>query len=120
MVVDALLVTIAADGTRVGDRAWGRRNGDVSGGLGIDHGDGVDAGQDGTISLGAAAETPPFLCLRAPTKTSRPRGTVAVPTTPLEAASRAVVDPAGTLDTPTGTTLRFGIRAALARIAPTP
>lgn len=51
----------------------------------------------------------------------RPRGTVATPTTPLAEASGAVVDAAGTLDTPTGTTPGAGaFDAALVRIAPTP
>jgi hypothetical protein len=165
LVVDALLVKFAPDGSLAWDRAWGGRSGDVSGGVAVaadgtalwsgdtnSYGAGsddafllhmspdgkaidgdtwgwrghrpwhrADAAQDGTISLGATAETPPFSFLRAPTKTPRPRGTVATPTTPLAEALGAVVDPAGTLETPTGTTPGAGaFDAALVRIAPTP
>jgi uncharacterized delta-60 repeat protein len=165
VIVDALLLKLASDGSLVWDRVWGGRSGDVSagvavaadgtvlwsgdtnsfgvdsddafllhmsavdgkaidgntwGGIGIDHGDGVAVGPTGTISLAATAEsTGPFSFLRAPTKTSRPRGTVTTPSAPLADASGAVADAGGTLAEPAGTSPGPGqFDAALVRIAP--
>ena len=108
---DAFLLHMSADGKALDSNTWG--------GTGIDHGDGVAVGPTGTISLAATAETAPFSFLGAPTKTSRPRGTVTTPTTPLADASGAVTDPGGTLAVPAGTSPGPGqFDAALVRIAP--
>jgi hypothetical protein len=94
-------------------------DGDTWGGPNIDHFEGVDAAANGTISLGATTQGPPFSFLRAPTKTSRLRGTVATPTAPLVDATGTVTDPGGTVDAPAGTTPGAGgIDAALVRVAP--
>lgn len=95
-------------------------DGDTWGGMGIDHFEGVDVAANGTISLGATTEGPPFSFLRAPTKTSRLRGTVATPAAPLSDATGTVTDPGGTVDTPAGTTPGGGgfVDAALVRVAP--
>jgi uncharacterized delta-60 repeat protein len=94
-------------------------DGDTWGGTGIDHVGGVDAGPSGTISLGGTTEGPPFSFLRAPTKTSRLRGTVATPTTELVDATGTVNDPGGTVDAPAGTSPGAGgFDAALVRVTP--
>jgi uncharacterized delta-60 repeat protein len=108
---DAFLLHMSADGRTIDSNTWG--------GTGIDHGDGVAVGPTGTISLAATAETAPFSFLGAPAKTSRPRGTLTTPTTPLTDASGAVTDPGGTLAVPAGTSPGPGqFDAALVRIAP--
>ena len=107
---DAFLLFMSPDGRALDGATWG--------GAGIDHGDGVDAAQDGTVSLGATAETPPFTFQRAPTKTSRARGTAATPATPLADAAGTVVDAGGTLATPDGTSPGAGgFDAALVRVS---
>jgi uncharacterized delta-60 repeat protein len=94
-------------------------DGDTWGGTGIDHFAGVDAMASGTISLGGTTEGPPFSFLRAPTKTSRARGTVTTPTTSLVDATGSVTDPGGTVDAPAGTSPGAGgIDAALVRVTP--
>jgi hypothetical protein len=79
----------------------------------------VDAVANGTISLGATTRGGPFSFLRAPTKTSRLRGTVATLTAPLVDVAGPLADPGGTVDTPPGTSPGAGgIDAALVRVAP--
>ena len=108
---DGFLLHVSPDGKALDGNTWG--------GAGIDHFAGVDAAAGGTISLGGTTEGPPFSFLRAPTKTSRGRGTVATPTAELMDATGTVVDPAGTVDTPAGTSPGAGgIDAALVRVAP--
>jgi uncharacterized delta-60 repeat protein len=108
---DGYLLLLSPDGRSLDGNTWG--------GLEIDHFEGVDAAANGTISLGATTQGPPFSFLRAPTKTSRLRGTVATPTAPLEDAAGTLADPGGTVDTPAGTTPGGGgIDAALVRVAP--
>jgi uncharacterized delta-60 repeat protein len=108
---DAFLLHVSPDGKALDADTWG--------GAGIEHGDGVDVAPDGTISLGATAENPPFSFLRAPTKLSRPRGTVSTPETPLVEIFGTLVDPGGTVTTPAGTTPGAGgFDAALVRITP--
>lgn len=94
-------------------------DGDTWGGPDIDHFEGVDAAPNGTISVGATTQGPPFTFQRAPTKTSRLRGTVSTPTEPLVDAAGTLADPGGTVDTPPGTSPGGGeIDAALVRVAP--
>ena len=108
---DAFLLHMDAAGKAIDGNTWG--------GIGIDHGDGVAVGPTGTISLAATAETAPFSFLGAPTKTSRARGTVTTPATPLADAAGATADPGGTLAVPAGTSPGPGqFDAALVRIAP--
>ena len=108
---DAFLLRMDAAGKAIDGDTWG--------GIGIDHGDGVAVGPTGTISLAATAETAPFSFLRAPTKTSRPRGTLTTPATPVVDAAGVSSDPGGTLVVPAGTSPGPGqFDAALVRIAP--
>jgi uncharacterized delta-60 repeat protein len=108
---DGYLLHVSPDGKALDGDTWG--------GTGIDHFAGVDAAASGTISLGGTTEGPPFSFLRAPTKTSRARGTVATPTTPLLDASGAVTDPGGVVDAPAGTSPGAGgFDVALVRVAP--
>jgi len=108
---DAFVLQVSPDGKALDADSWG--------GAGIEHGDGVDVAPNGVISLGATAEAPPFALLSAPTKLSRPRGTVTTADTPLQAASGTVDDPGGTVATPAGTTPGAGgFDAALVRITP--
>jgi hypothetical protein len=63
------------------------------GGAGLDAGGGVDVAADGSIALGATAEAPPYSLLSAPTKVSRPRGTLGVapwPRSPTRGASSRI------------------------------
>ena len=107
---DAFVLFVSADGKALDGATWG--------GAGIEHGDGVGAAPNGTVSLGATAETPPFTFQRAPTKTARARGTVATPETPLADAAGTVVDAGGTLATSDGTTPGAGgFDAALVRVS---
>jgi len=66
---DAYLVQMSPEGKATASHTWG--------GAGIDHGEGVGVA-DGTILLGATTETTTQVFDRAPTKTSRVRGTVAL------------------------------------------
>lgn len=108
---DAFVLQVSSEGRVLDASTWG--------GPGIDHGDGVDVAAGGTISLGATTESPPTVFLDAPSKTSRLRGTVSAPTTPLVDVSGTLADPAGVLSTPAGTTPgQGGFDAALVRIGP--
>lgn len=108
---DGYLILMSPAGRGIDGNTWG--------GAGIDHFEGVDMAPSGTISLGATTEGPPFSFLRAPTKTSRLRGTVTTPTAPLVEAGGTVADPGGTVDTPPGTSPGGGgFDAALVRVAP--
>jgi hypothetical protein len=89
------------------------------GGAGLDAGGGVDVAADGSIALGATAEAPPYSLLSAPTKVSRPRGTLGVAVASLADAGGVVSDPAGAVGTPDGSTTFAGdFDAALVRVAP--
>ena len=108
---DGFLLRVSPDGKALDGNTWG--------GAGIDHFAGVDAAASGTISLGGTTEGPPFSFLRAPTKTSRARGTVSTPMATLVAATGTVADPGGTVDTPAGTSPGAGgFDAALVRVTP--
>jgi hypothetical protein len=163
VVVDAILLKFAPDGSLMWDRSWGGRDGEEAGGVaaasdgtvflagstasfgvapddaflvqflptgratdamtwggaGLDKGSGVGIGPDGTIILAGTAEAPPYSFLRASTKTSRLRGSLATPEVSLVDASGLVADPAGVVSTPNGSlTFAGGFDAALVRIAP--
>jgi uncharacterized delta-60 repeat protein len=108
---DGYLLHLSPEGRTLDGNTWG--------GPDIDHFEGVDAVANGTISLGATTRGGPFSFLRAPTKTSRLRGTVATPTAPLVDGAGPLADPGGTVDTPPGTSPGAGgIDAALVRVAP--
>jgi uncharacterized delta-60 repeat protein len=108
---DAFFVRFLPTGKIAAAATWG--------GAGLDAGAGVGVAADGTIALGASAEAPPYSLLRAPTKASRPRGSLTIPSGSLTDAGGAVSDPAGVVGTPNGSTTFAGsFEAALVRIAP--
>jgi uncharacterized delta-60 repeat protein len=109
---DAFLVQLEPSGRAIDARTWG--------GAGLDKGSGLGVAPDGTVSLGATAEDPPYSFLRAPAKTARVRrATVGTPSIALVDASGTVADAGGVAGTPTGTTTDApGFDAALVRIAP--
>jgi hypothetical protein len=108
---DASVLHMSSGGRALESNTWG--------GTGIDHGEGIDVAPAGTISLGATTETASHVFQRASSKTSRLRGTVTTPATPLADAVGTSVDAGGTVDTPAGTSPGGGgFDAALIRIAP--
>lgn len=108
---DAFLLQLSPDGRGLDAVTWG--------GTGIDHGHGVGVASNGTISLGATAQSPPYSLLGAPTRTTKPKATVSTPTAGLVDATGTVADPGGTVATPNGgTTFAGGTDAAFVRIAP--
>jgi uncharacterized delta-60 repeat protein len=108
---DAFLLRLSPAGRTLDAATWG--------GAGVDHGNGVDEGPSGVTSLGATAQDPPYALADAPAKTSRLRGTVSTPATPLTNAAGTVADPAGTTATPPGTSPGPGnFDAALVRVGP--
>src|SRR5712692_397274 len=69
---DAFVVHFLADsGRAIAANIWG--------GFSLDNGEGIGIGTDGTISLGATAEPPPYVFDSAPKKTSRLHGTASTP-----------------------------------------
>jgi uncharacterized delta-60 repeat protein len=108
---DAFVLRLSPDGRGLDAITWG--------GTGIDHGHGVGVGSTGTTSLGATAQSPPYSFLGAPTRTTKPKETVSIPTAGLVDAAGTVADPGGTVATPNGgTTFAGGFDAALVRMAP--
>ena len=108
---DAFVLRLAPNGKTVDASTWG--------GLGLDGGRGVGIAADGTISLGAFAESPPYTFARARGRTSRARITASIPTLALVDVARVATDPLGIVETPAGTTTYAGqIEAALIRLTP--
>lgn len=108
---DAFVIHFLANGKIADAITWG--------GAGLDAGAGVGVTTDGTVVLGATAEAPPYSFLGAPTKVSKPRGSLTTPGGSLTDPDGVVVDPGGTVGTPNGSTTFAGsFDAALVRIAP--
>ena len=108
---DAFVLRLEPNGKTADASTWG--------GLGLDGGRGVGISADGTISLGAFAESPPYTFARAQGRTSRARITASTPILTLVDVVPVVADPAGVVETPSGSTTYAGqIEAALVRLAP--
>ena len=108
---DAFLLRVGTDGRTATAIGWG--------GAGLDAGRGADVAADGTLSLAAVAEQPPYLLASASGRTSRARVSVTTPVIPLATATAPLADPAGLVETPAGsTTYAGGFEAALVRLAP--
>jgi uncharacterized delta-60 repeat protein len=106
---DAFLVRLEPTGRRIDASLWG--------GAGIDHANDVAVATDGTINTGGSAQAPPWTFQDGPARTSKVRGTVTTPTTPLVPATGTVADPGGTVSEPAGSTTYAGSDdAALLRI----
>ena len=108
---DALLVRLDPTGKTSDATAWG--------GVGFEGGRDVGVAPDGTIVLGAFAEQPPYVLGAARGRASRARLSVTTPSLSLVDFPGGVVDPAGLVEIPTGTTTYAGgFDAALVRVAP--
>jgi uncharacterized delta-60 repeat protein len=108
---DAFVLRLEPNGKTSDASIWG--------GLGLDAGRGVGVAPDGTISLGAVAEQPPYTLAGAAGHTARARVSVSTPTVALVDAPGTVADPNGVVEIPNGTTTYGGqFEAALVRIAP--
>ena len=108
---DAFVLRLEPNGKTVDASAWG--------GLGLDGGRGVGIAANGTISLGAFAESPPYTFARAQGRTSKARISESTPVLTLVDAATVVADPAGVVEIPNGSTTYAGqIEAALVRLAP--
>jgi uncharacterized delta-60 repeat protein len=108
---DAFLLRLEPGGKTSDASTWGS--------AGLDKGSGVGVAPDGTVSLGATVESPPYVLDRAPAHTSRARLSVATPTLVLVDASGVASDPGGIVETPAGSTTYAGsFDAALVRFAP--
>jgi uncharacterized delta-60 repeat protein len=83
------------------------------GGSGIDHANDVAVGAAATINVGGSVQAPPWVVQDGPARTSRLRGTVSTPTTPLMPAAGTIAVPAGTVVTPNGSTAYAGSDDAL-------
>jgi uncharacterized delta-60 repeat protein len=106
---DAFLLRLRPDGRRIDASLWG--------GSAIDHANDVAVAAGGTIHLGGSVQTPPWVFQDGPARTSRLRGTVSMPATPLVPASGTTADPGGTVATPAGSTTYAGSDdAALLRV----
>lgn len=108
---DALIVRLQPNGRTSDATAWG--------GVGFEGGRDVAVAPDGTIVLGAFAEQPPYTLAAARGRASRARLSVSTPSLSLVDFLGGVVDPAGLVETPAGTTTYGGgLDAALVRMAP--
>jgi len=90
------------------------------GGSGFDRAEGVALAPDGSTFLAATAKTaPPYVFNRAPTNTSRPRGTVATPAGTLANVTGTIVMNSGVAGIPPGSESHAGASdAALVRVLP--
>ena len=102
---DAFLLRLSAAGKRIDASLWG--------GSEIDHANDVVVAPGGTINVAGSAQTPPWTFQGGPARTSRPRGTVTTPTTPLGTAAGTTADPGGTVSVPAGSTTYAGSDDAL-------
>jgi uncharacterized delta-60 repeat protein len=108
---DAFVLRLEPNGKTADASTWG--------GLGLDGGRGVGVAPDGTVSLGAVAEQPPYTLAGAPGHTAKAKVSVSTPTLALVDAAGTVADPGGVVEIPNGTTTYGGqFEAALVRIAP--
>ena len=108
---DALVVRLQPNGKTSDATTWG--------GVGFDGGRDVAVAPDGTIVLGAFAEQPPYVLAAARGRASRAKLSVTTPSLSLVDFPGGVVDPAGLVETPTGTTTYGGgVDAAVVRMAP--
>jgi uncharacterized delta-60 repeat protein len=108
---DAFVLRLSAEGRGIDSNTWG--------GPGIDHGEDVVVAADGTIVVGATAESPPYVLDGASSRAYRVRGTVADSTVAEVVGAGTVLDGGGTVATATGTTPGGGgFDAAVVRIAP--
>lgn len=108
---DALIARLEPNGKASDATAWG--------GAGFEGGRDVAVALDGTIVLGAFAEQPPYTLAAARGRASRARLSVSTPTLSFVDFVGGVVDPAGLVETPAGTTTYGGgVDAALVRMAP--
>ena len=109
--VDAFLARLEPNGKTVDATVWG--------GLGLDAGRGVGVAPDGTLSLAAVVEQPPYAISRTSNRASRARLDVTTPVLALVDVAVTLSDPAGIVETPAGTTTYAGsFDAALVRFAP--
>lgn len=109
---DAFLLRVAPSGKVLDASTWGT--------AGLENGMGVGVAPDGTISVGGTTESPPpYVFAGAPTHTSKAKLSVSTPVIALVDASGVLADPAGVVETPTGSTTYAGsFDAALVRVRP--
>lgn len=109
---DVFVVHFEPGGKALDARTWGS--------VGLDGGSGAGVTPDGTILVAATVSQPPLYVFdRAPSKTSRLRGSVANPAGSLTDVAGIVSDPGGTAPIANGTTgYVAGFDAALVRITP--
>jgi hypothetical protein len=110
---DAYVVALSVDTGRALEAiTWGNAD--------LDKGNGIAMAPDGNIFVAATAETaPPYIFDSAPTKTSKLRGTVAVPAGALTGVTGVLGDPLGVVEVPAGSETHAGaFDAALLKIMP--
>jgi len=108
---DAFVFHLLTSGKIAGAATWG--------GTGFDEGAGVALAADGTVSLAAIAQAPPYSLLVASKRLANVKGTVAAAAHAFGDAAGTVSDPAAGVIIPNGSTTFAGnIDAALVRIVP--
>jgi hypothetical protein len=109
--IDAFLVKILSNGRGKEAVTWG--------GAGLDNGHDVAVAPDGTVVLSGTASAPPYQFLRASAHTARLRGSVAAANGATTDVPGTLADPAGVVDTPSGSlTYAGGFDAVLLKIQP--
>ncbi|HEY6417307.1 MAG TPA: hypothetical protein VIX41_13745 [Acidimicrobiales bacterium] len=108
---DAVAVSIAPDAKVLDATAWG--------GTGLERGDNLTLGADGSVVLGAVAENPPWVLTKASSKLSRLRATTAPAGGIVAPAAGTIADATGVTFVPGGsTTYAGGHDAVLLRLTP--
>ena len=108
---DAFVFHLLPSGKIGGAATWG--------GTGFDEGAGVALAPDGTISLAAIAQPPPYSLIASSKRIANVKGTVAAVTHAFGDATGTVADPAAAVVIPNGSTTFGGnVDAALVRIVP--
>jgi hypothetical protein len=108
---DAFVFHLLPSGKIGGAATWG--------GTGFDEGGGVALAADGTISLAAIAEAPPYSLIAASKRLTNVKGTVSAAVHAFGDAAGTVSDPAAAVIIPNGSpTFAGNVDAALVRIVP--